>query len=111
MTGCASLLPTCTQTERRLYFRYLCTGAFPFGSAAHYSQGIIVPKRICDAIGAALGDSFDNVWMELEDVNGFACAEQVRAMDLHARKHKHVGYLSPDEMNAILDRIGAVFGI
>lgn len=52
-----------------------------------------------------------HVRVELGNVSGFACAERVRAMDLNARKHKHAGYLSPDEMNAMLDRIGAVFGI
>lgn len=49
--------------------------------------------------------------IDCEDVSGFACVEQMKAVDLNARKCKHVGYAEEQQMNALLSLAGAVFGI
>ena len=42
---------------------------------------------------------------------GFACVEQMKALDLNARKCRHVGYTDEGEMDAVLSLVGAVFDI
>lgn len=46
-----------------------------------------------------------------DEVSGFACVEQLRALDLGARKCRHAGYAEESEMNAILSLVGAAFDI
>ncbi|MCL2655659.1 MAG: type II toxin-antitoxin system PemK/MazF family toxin [Coriobacteriia bacterium] len=45
------------------------------------------------------------------DVRGYVCVEQTRSFDLAARPCTSVGKLNDDDMSAILERIGAIFGI
>ncbi|MDR2108539.1 MAG: type II toxin-antitoxin system PemK/MazF family toxin [Coriobacteriales bacterium] len=44
-------------------------------------------------------------------VHGAICLEQTRSLDLRARKHQLLGALDDQSMVAVLERIGAVFGI
>ena len=46
-----------------------------------------------------------------DEFYGFACVEQMRSLDLSARRARHIGMLSEREMSEILDLVGAVFGI
>lgn len=52
-----------------------------------------------------------HVEIDSAGVYGFACVEQMRAVDLEARKTKRLGTATQDEMTEILDLVGAVFGI
>lgn len=45
------------------------------------------------------------------EVTGFACVEQIRAMDLCARPTMPLGRVRPTQMNEVLNLVGAVFGI
>jgi mRNA interferase MazF len=45
------------------------------------------------------------------DVVGFFCVEQLRAIDLSARRCEYCGDLDQDTMTSVLEAIGAVFGI
>lgn len=46
-----------------------------------------------------------------EDAEGYVCVEQLRAIDLIARKSTYIGTASPETMDAVLTRVGAVFEI
>ena len=46
-----------------------------------------------------------------ESAKGYVCVEQLRAIDLIARKTTYIGTASPETMDAVLTRVGAVFGI
>lgn len=46
-----------------------------------------------------------------EGVYGWACVEQVRTLDLEARRCRKVDEVNAGTMSAILDRIGGMFGI
>lgn len=48
---------------------------------------------------------------ENDDAQGFVCIEQLRAIDLVARPTEFLGTASPETMDAVLTRVGAVFGI
>lgn len=52
-----------------------------------------------------------HVAVECDKAYGWACVEQVRALDLEARRCRKVGEADGEAMSAILDRIGAMFGI
>ena len=49
--------------------------------------------------------------IDCADVSGFACVEQLRAVDLGAKKAKHVGFADEDQMSKLLTLVGAVFNI
>ena len=49
--------------------------------------------------------------VDCEEISGFACVEQMRALDLNARKTKHVGFAEVGQMNKILSLVGAAFDI
>ncbi len=46
-----------------------------------------------------------------DDACGCVCVEQLRAIDLVARKTEYLGTASHETMDAVLTRIGAIFGI
>lgn len=46
-----------------------------------------------------------------DDARGCVCVEQLRAIDLAARKTEYLGTASAETMDAVLTRVGAVFGI
>ncbi len=46
-----------------------------------------------------------------DDARGCVCVEQLRAIDLAARKTEYLGTASEETMDAVLTRVGAVFGI
>ena len=46
-----------------------------------------------------------------DEISGFACIEQLRALDLGARRCKHVGFASAEQMGETLSLVGAVFDI
>ena len=46
-----------------------------------------------------------------EDVWGWVCVEQMRALDLNARRCRKLGSLGDHAMSEVLNRVGAVFGI
>lgn len=48
---------------------------------------------------------------EDDDASGCVCIEQMRAIDLAARGAKRLGSCSAETMDAVLTRVGAVFGI
>ncbi len=52
-----------------------------------------------------------HVGIVTEEVMGFACIEQLRTLDLSARKCRFVAKASAEEMDMVLSYIGAVFGI
>ncbi|MEG1840812.1 MAG: type II toxin-antitoxin system PemK/MazF family toxin [Gordonibacter sp.] len=52
-----------------------------------------------------------HIYIECEDVKGFACVEALRAVDLQARHGRHVGAVGESEMGRILSLVGAVFNI
>ena len=45
------------------------------------------------------------------DVNGAVCIEQSRSLDLDVRRHEKVCELDETTMSAILEAVGAVFGL
>lgn len=45
------------------------------------------------------------------EVTGFACVEQLRAIDLEARRARKVAELPREDMSEVLNLVGAVFGI
>lgn len=45
------------------------------------------------------------------DIQGWACVEQMKAMDLSARRCKKLGIVDDEAMSNILNKIGAVFDI
>lgn len=45
------------------------------------------------------------------DVTGYVCMEQLRSVDLSARRCHHVGRLSDEDLSDVLNVVGAVFGI
>lgn len=49
--------------------------------------------------------------VEEADVYGCVCVEQTRAMDLSVRPCRKLGELRVDDMNALLNILGSVFGI
>ena len=46
-----------------------------------------------------------------ESAKGYECVEQERAIDLMARKTTYIGTASAETMDAVLTRVGAIFGI
>lgn len=48
---------------------------------------------------------------ESDDAEGCVCVEQLRAIDLAVRRTEHIGTASDETMDAVLTRVGAVFGI
>lgn len=46
-----------------------------------------------------------------DGARGCVCVEQLRAIDLVARKTEFLGTASTETMDAVLTRVGAVFGI
>lgn len=48
---------------------------------------------------------------EDDDASGCVCIEQMRAIDLVTRGAKHLGSCSAETMDAVLIRVGAIFGI
>lgn len=48
---------------------------------------------------------------DYEEFLGWACVEQLRAVDLNAWHAQHVGYLRDDDISELLNVVGAVFGI
>lgn len=46
-----------------------------------------------------------------DEICGFACVEQMRAVDLSASKCRHVTFAAEDEMNEVLSLVGAAFDI
>lgn len=46
-----------------------------------------------------------------DEAGGFACVEQLRALDLEARRCRHVGFASAAQMGEVLSLVGAVFDI
>ena len=49
--------------------------------------------------------------IDCEEISGYACVEQMRVLDLSARKTKHIAFANVDQMNHLLSLVGAVFDI
>lgn len=52
-----------------------------------------------------------HVYVDSGEVAGYACVEQMRALDLEARRYRRAGWADADGMNEALSLVGAVFGI
>lgn len=52
-----------------------------------------------------------HVRVDTDEVDGYACVEQMRAVDLVARRTKHIGKADRATMEKVLTCIGAAFGI
>lgn len=48
---------------------------------------------------------------EFGGFQGYACAEQVRTVDLESRRCKVIGQAEEESVNRLLSYIGAIFGI
>lgn len=46
-----------------------------------------------------------------DEVTGYICVEQLRAVDLESRKCSHIGYAPTATTEAVLELIGAIFNI
>lgn len=45
------------------------------------------------------------------DIHGFACMEQIRAIDLNARRCEHVGQLEQRQLDGLLAYLDAIFDL
>ena len=45
------------------------------------------------------------------DIRGYICVEQMRAIDLSARRHAYLGMLDQETMSVVLEAVGAIFDI
>lgn len=52
-----------------------------------------------------------HVHVDSGEVSGYACVEQLRALDLEARRCKRAGWADAEGMDRALSLVGAVFGI
>lgn len=73
--------------------------------------------NMCSALTVVVPiTSIDNgypmhVPVNCDEVRGFACVEQMRAIDLAVRVAKRIGRTDQQTMGEVLTRVGAVFGI
>jgi mRNA interferase MazF len=78
-------------------------------SASDFNNGASMTV-LCPITSSDTGYPF-HVYIDSGQVVGYACIEQMRALDLEARRCKRAGWADAEGMGRALEAVGAVFGI